>query len=912
MSKDAALRQSDTPNSVGPPRKRRWGLLVYALLVVASFVVQTFGPVGQPGAEVHSVRVESRTSGGDVQRADLAYIHWPAGHAGGIAKPPVVLLHGSPGGAANFEELGPLLAAGGYEVYAFDLLGFGYSSPWVKDYSIKANAFAVLAGMDQLGIGRAHVLGWSNGGGTAIHMADMAPDRIASLTLLASVGAQENEGSGNYHFEHFKYGVAYAAVFAGFELVPHFGLLGSREMRHAFVRNFWDSDQRPLRGIMQQLQTPTLILHGRDDVLIAARVAESHHQLMQQSQLVMLDANHFIPFAQAEEATAHLLGFFERHDKPGVPAVRSTQDLSAEPTPQGVMGKAVAEVRRHVRGVPWWAQCLLIATVVAIFPTVGVVLAALLVVSMDIDPGVAMVAVVIGLLTQTVLICVANRLVARPGRSGLRSAPLCGCVLARKLEDVSLTDWERRLAHRPFQEGWATFFFGSRRTGSLLGAVAAPHSMWSLARFLLGRIAAIIAWSVVSVLSAMIGLGLVFDAMYMRFGLLGAAAAILLGFALVRTVPMLLSGRSRRHLRGRLSRIVGHEYWPMAVFYAPLLVYCLWLAFKRGGATLFTVCNPAIANAGGIAGERKHTILADLGAHPEVLPSVLIDAGDRAERVAKVLHAVENDARLGGFPVILKPDAGQRGFSVRIARSEADVIAYLSLVHDPVMVQKLHPGPMECGVLWARDPAHVGLPAASTPRAGRILSITRKEFPVVEGDGRQTLEDLIYAHRRYRRQAHVFLRRFADRASWVPPAGERVRISQSGNHCQGTLFRDGADLITPELEARIDEIARGYGGGVGGLDMGRLDVRFESEQLLRQGKGFAIIELNGTTGESTNLYDPSRSVFWAYGVLFSQWRLIYELGARRRDQGARPLRLMELIRMVRSHFQHRTGSDLAD
>ena len=44
-------------------------------------------------------------------------------------------------------------------------------------------------------------------------------------------------------------------------------------------------------------------------------------------------------------------------------------------------------------------------------------------------------------------------------------------------------------------------------------------------------------------------------------------------------------------------------------------------------------------------------------------------------------------------------------------------------------------------------------------RRGRILSITDKHFPVVTGDGRSTLEDLVWAHARYRMQASTFLDR---------------------------------------------------------------------------------------------------------------------------------------------------------
>jgi hypothetical protein len=203
-------------------------------------------------------------------------------------------------------------------------------------------------------------------------------------------------------------------------------------------------------------------------------------------------------------------------------------------------------------------------------------------------------------------------------------------------------------------------------------------------------------------------------------------------------------------------------------------------------------------------------------------------------------------------------------------------------------------------------------------REGFIYSITRKEFPHVVGDGKRTLEELIYSHPRLRCQAGVFLARFADDASRVLAPGERLRLAQSGNHCQGTLFRDGSDLITPELAATIDELASSFArdgearGGAGGLDFGRFDVRFEAEEDLRAGRGFRILELNGTTGESTNLYDPDRSLVWSYKVLFGQWRLLYQLGSERRRQGCKVLTIRELLVSIRKYYRKRPEAALAD
>jgi hypothetical protein len=228
------------------------------------------------------------------------------------------------------------------------------------------------------------------------------------------------------------------------------------------------------------------------------------------------------------------------------------------------------------------------------------------------------------------------------------------------------------------------------------------------------------------------------------------------------------------------------------------------------------------------------------------------------------------------------------------------------------LVQKYHAGPHEVGVMWARD---IRVPGSG----GVIYSVTRKDFPYVEGDGRRTLEQLVYRHPRHRRQAGTFLARFADDASSVPLAGERVRLAQSGNHCQGTLFRDGADLATPALRDALSRIGLSFAGerfddpgAPGGLDVARFDLRFESEEELKTGRGFGIVEINGSTGESTNIYDPERSLLWSYRVLFGQWKLLYELGAWRMARGGEAWSLTRLVRELWRFYRGRPGSSLAD
>lgn len=97
----------------------------------------------------------------------------------------LVLLHGQPGSGADWQQVSERLPAE-MHVIAADRPGYG-SSP-VPAGGFAANARAVLDDLDSRGIQRAVLVGHSYGGGVALSVASLAPDRVEAVVLLASVG----------------------------------------------------------------------------------------------------------------------------------------------------------------------------------------------------------------------------------------------------------------------------------------------------------------------------------------------------------------------------------------------------------------------------------------------------------------------------------------------------------------------------------------------------------------------------------------------------------------------------------------------------------------------------------------------------------------------------------------------------
>ncbi|MDT8389941.1 MAG: VTT domain-containing protein [Lentisphaeria bacterium] len=370
---------------------------------------------------------------------------------------------------------------------------------------------------------------------------------------------------------------------------------------------------------------------------------------------------------------------------------------------------------------------------------------------------------------------------------------------------------------------------------------------------------------------------------YGRLARFALIPAVIAAWLVARIVPGLLTWRGRRQLLGAWRRWRRWEFWPPWLFYPPVIGWILLLLIRYRGANVFTAVNPAMP-AGGFIAERKSDILAALaaaGATPARF-AIIPEAADN-ERVAGVKNFME-EQRLD-FPLVLKPERGQRGQGVEIVRSNTALADYLARVPGELVAQEYVAG-HEYGVFYIRHPES---------GQGRVFSVTEKVFPELTGDGTRTLEELILADPRAVCMASHYLKVNRNRLGTVVPMGESVRLVDIGTHCRGAIFLDGGRLVTPGLLDRLDAIGMAYEG----FFFGRYDVRAESPEAFSEGR-FTILELNGLTSEATHIYDPRHSLGYAYRILFEQWRLAFEIGAANRARGYPVTGLAGLWRLWRS------------
>ncbi len=847
----------------------------YAVLVVASNVVRLVDePVARVFEDRQTVELDARRGFMSAPgRTTLAWRSWGDPRTDTL---PVILLHGSPGSANDFVTLGPLLAQDRL-VLAPDMPGFGASSLEAPDYSVESHAAYVSQWLSELDIDRAHLLGFSMGGGVALSLVGAESEQVASITMVAAIGVQELELLGNYTLNHFLHG-AQIWLLRGLKLLtPHFGAFDRTPLTYQYARNFYDTDQRPLRGVLQTLEQPFLIVHGEHDPLVPKQAALEHHRLVPQSELIMLDRSHFFVFRNADIVSDEILDFLRRVDD-GTATRRSE-------APRDRVRGAASDFDPKM--IPAWtgpallSVLVLLALATLISEDLTLIGAGLLVAQGRIGFPAAFVACYVGIVGGDLLLFLAGRTL---GRRVLEHRLFKWWVSEESIEKSS--EWLRR-------RGAIVILVTRVLPGTRLPTnVAAGLLRTSALAFLVYFALAGLFWTPSIIWgSAKLGEQLLPMLEGLRYQALTAVVLLALVMWLVhRVVVPLFTWRGRRKMIGRWRRRLRWEFWPSWAIYPPVVLSILRRGLAARRLTLFTSVNPCMP-AGGFVGESKADTLR-LPA-PRWLPKWReIGPGELKERCEQVVGFIE--AENLSYPIVLKPDAGQRGEGVAIIQNADEIEPYLSWQTSAVIAQE-YIGGLEYGIFWSRHLTTADSGRVDDSGQGVVFSITVKRSPVVTGDGAKTLEHLILEDPRAHLLAVTYLRENPGAEKRVPAAGEDVPLVLVGAHSRGTVFTEGGHLHSEQLERTFDTIC----ASIEGFDFGRLDVRVPSEEALATGERLKILEINGITSEPTNMYDARYSLRDAVRMLTDQWRRAFEIGAWRREQGREPVGALELWRMWR-------------
>jgi hypothetical protein len=301
-------------------------------------------------------------------------------------------------------------------------------------------------------------------------------------------------------------------------------------------------------------------------------------------------------------------------------------------------------------------------------------------------------------------------------------------------------------------------------------------------------------------------------------------------------------------------KLFNWEYWPFHIVYGPIYLYWFWLCAKARSFFFFNTSNPSIINGGFLMESKKeiYDLIPDAW-HPLTL---FFKTGTDCEVIKKEI----NEKGLH-FPLIGKPDIGMQGKAVKKLVDNDELADYAKHSKVDFLVQAFVPYEKEVGVFYYRYPNET---------KGHISGIVGKEFLSVTGDGVSSMEALLQKEKRYILQLPVLRKTYGDELKNVLQYGEEYLLVPYGNHVRGAKFIDASNLIDEQLTRTIDLVCQ----QVEGFYFGRLDIRYQSWEELKQGKNFSIIELNGAGSEPTHMYDPKHSIFFAWKEIIRHWNIL--------------------------------------
>lgn len=306
-----------------------------------------------------------------------------------------------------------------------------------------------------------------------------------------------------------------------------------------------------------------------------------------------------------------------------------------------------------------------------------------------------------------------------------------------------------------------------------------------------------------------------------------------------------------------LGKMLNYEYWPIWVFYIPIGVYITYLALKARSATFFTSVNPSIKDSG-IIRYSKFSILEMI---PEIVKpkGILVKSGEDNKSLPDFVS----------FPIIAKPDMGERGKGVSILHNMEELKEYSKKIRQDFIIQEFCDLPQEAAIFYVKKPSE---------SSGRITSFTTKEFLHVIGDGRQNIGQLMSTSFRARLQMQRMSSEFLKR---IPFNEEYVKIESIGNHNRGTRFINSNHLISEKLISLFDDISK----NIDGFYYGRYDLKFNNIEEMEDGINFKIVELNGINSEPVHIYDQSTGLLNAYKDFFAHMRYMYDISEENKSKG---------------------------
>jgi hypothetical protein len=333
------------------------------------------------------------------------------------------------------------------------------------------------------------------------------------------------------------------------------------------------------------------------------------------------------------------------------------------------------------------------------------------------------------------------------------------------------------------------------------------------------------------------------------------------------------------------------EYWPVWLVYFPVGFYFLYLSIKARSFFFFSASNPTIEN-GGMFFSSKWKIFQLVP--KEYYPTTIFI--DNNENISSIKDRMQKSGIV--FPVIAKPDRGERGWGVKKIENIAELENYRKAMNITFLVQSYINYPIEISVFYYRHPL---------AKKGIVTSVTYKKLLTITGDGVSTIEKLILDNDRCFLQYDKLKMQSQIDFAKILNIGEQEVLVPYGNHVLGATFLNYNHIIDEQLTATIDNISK----RIDGLYYGRYDLRCKSIEDLKKGINFSILEVNGTAAEAAHIYEPGYSFFKAQLEIAKHFKMMYEAAIENKKRGNAYISFNAFRNILTLEKQYRQHANIA-
>jgi pimeloyl-ACP methyl ester carboxylesterase len=248
---------------------------------------------------------------------------------------PLILLHGFGQHGGSWDPLVPSFARF-FKVIVPDLRGCGRSEPAEPGFTVADMASDIVALMDEIGVARAHVAGWSQGGTVALELGLGFADRLISLSLHSTYAGGRDRYQSNWIDMRRRIiasgdrDLDFTTRIIGF-FTPEF--INARPDRIEEFRRLESSNRYPPTpkgmagqvGAAQQfeardriaaIRTPTLITVGSADRTTLPAQSRLMHAAIKGAEFWLFEnAGHLPQFQFPDEFMSISLGFMLKHER---------------------------------------------------------------------------------------------------------------------------------------------------------------------------------------------------------------------------------------------------------------------------------------------------------------------------------------------------------------------------------------------------------------------------------------------------------------------------------------------------------------------------------------------------------------------------------------------------------------------